>query len=120
VRTLRTSSTVGTKLRDENMGLWAPYKGRDLEPDSVGLEGPETVIGSTITAVMSQSVVTRDRNDLSDVLRRPDQPGLQEHGRINNDPTSASAAFYAVWAASDRHCALVRQHFSRASRSSPT
>ncbi len=91
---------VGTSYATENMGLWAPYKvatwslipSASKDPNGHWFDdyggyvaiGCDTKIVTTCPTSFAQLTNAAYKNEVA----------------INNDPTSASAAFYAVWAAS--------------------
>jgi putative spermidine/putrescine transport system substrate-binding protein len=91
---------VGTSYATENMGLWAPYKvatwslipSASKDPNGRWFDdyggyvaiGCDTKIVTTCPTSFAQLTNSAYKNEVA----------------INNDPTSASAAFYAVWAAS--------------------
>ena len=90
---------VGTSYATENMGLWAPYKvatWSEIPAASKAANGKWfDDYGGYVAIGCDTAVVTTCPTSISQLTN----PMYKNEVAINNDPTSASAAFYAVWAA---------------------
>ena len=90
---------VGTSYATENMNLWAPYKvatWSQIPSASKDASGPWVDdYGGYVAIGCDTAIVTTCPTSISQLTN----PAYKNEVAINNDPTSASAAFYAVWAA---------------------
>ena len=90
---------VGTSYATQNMNLWAPYKvatWNDIPAASKAANGKWfDDYGGYVAIGCDTSVVTNCPTSIAQLTN----PAYKNEVAINNDPTSASAAFYAVWAA---------------------
>ena len=90
---------VGTSYATTNLGLWAPYKVAtwSLIPaaskDAKGRWFDD--YGGYVAIGCDTKIVTTCPTSFAQLSN----PAYKNEVAINNDPTSASAAFYAVWAA---------------------
>jgi len=90
---------VGTSYATSNLGLWAPYKVAtwslipSASKDSNGRWFDD--YGGYVAIGCDTKIVTTCPTSFADLTN----PMYKNEVAINNDPTSASAAFYAVWAA---------------------
>ena len=91
---------VGTSYATENMGLWAPYKVATWSLIPAASKDPSghwfDDYGGYVAIGCDTKIVTTCPTSFADLTN----PAYKNEVAINNDPTSASAAFYAVWAAS--------------------
>jgi putative spermidine/putrescine transport system substrate-binding protein len=91
---------VGTSYATENMGLWAPYKVATWSLIPAASKDPNgrwfDDYGGYVAIGCDTKIVTTCPTSFADLTN----PAYKNEVAINNDPTSASAAFYAVWAAS--------------------
>jgi putative spermidine/putrescine transport system substrate-binding protein len=91
---------VGTSYATENMGLWAPYKVATWSLIPSASKDPNgrwfDDYGGYVAIGCDTKIVTTCPTSFKDLTN----PAYKNEVAINNDPTSASAAFYAVWAAS--------------------
>jgi putative spermidine/putrescine transport system substrate-binding protein len=91
---------VGTSYATENMGLWAPYKVATWSLIPTASKDPNgrwfDDYGGYVAIGCDTKIVTTCPTSFADLTN----PAYKNEVAINNDPTSASAAFYAVWAAS--------------------
>jgi putative spermidine/putrescine transport system substrate-binding protein len=91
---------VGTTYATGNLGLWAPYKVANWSQipssakDAKGRWFDD--YGGYVAIGCDTKIVTTCPTSFKDLSN----PIYKNEVAINNDPTSASAAFYAVWAAS--------------------
>ena len=90
---------VGTSYATENMGLWAPYKVATWSLTPSASKDPNgrwyDDYGGYVAIGCDTKIVTTCPTSFADLTN----PAYKNEVAINNDPTSASAAFYAVWAA---------------------
>jgi len=90
---------VGTSYATENMGLWAPYKVATWSLIPSASKDPNgrwyDDYGGYVAIGCDTKIVTTCPTSFADLTN----PAYKNEVAINNDPTSASAAFYAVWAA---------------------
>jgi putative spermidine/putrescine transport system substrate-binding protein len=90
---------VGTSYATNNESLWAPYKVQtwtDIPASAKDASGRwYDDYGGYVAIGCDTKIVTTCPTSFAD-LTNPEYKG---EVAINNDPTSASAAFYAVWAA---------------------
>jgi putative spermidine/putrescine transport system substrate-binding protein len=90
---------VGTSYATNNEGLWAPYKVQTWSDIPAAAKDPSgrwyDDYGGYVAIGCDTKIVTTCPTSFAD-LTNPEYKG---EVAINNDPTSASAAFYAVWAA---------------------
>ena len=90
---------VGTSYATENMGLWAPYKVATWSMIPAASKDPNgrwfDDYGGYVAIGCDTKIVTTCPTSFSQLTN----PAYKNEVAINNDPTSASAAFYAVWAA---------------------
>jgi putative spermidine/putrescine transport system substrate-binding protein len=90
---------VGTSYATNNEGLWAPYKVQTWNDIPAAAKDPSgrwyDDYGGYVAIGCDTKIVTTCPTSFAD-LTNPEYKG---EVAINNDPTSASAAFYAVWAA---------------------
>jgi putative spermidine/putrescine transport system substrate-binding protein len=90
---------VGTSYATNNEGLWAPYKVETWNDIPAAAKDPSgrwyDDYGGYVAIGCDTKIVTTCPTSFAD-LTNPEYKG---EVAINNDPTSASAAFYAVWAA---------------------
>ncbi|HEY5093338.1 MAG TPA: ABC transporter substrate-binding protein [Acidimicrobiales bacterium] len=91
---------VGTTYATSNLALWAPYKVANWSQipssakDAKGRWFDD--YGGYVAIGCDTKIVTTCPTSFADLTN----PIYKNEVAINNDPTSASAAFYAVWAAS--------------------
>ncbi|MFY9784071.1 MAG: ABC transporter substrate-binding protein [Acidimicrobiales bacterium] len=90
---------VGTSYATSNESLWAPYKVAAWSDIPAAAKDPSgrwyDDYGGYVAIGCDTKIVTTCPTSFAD-LTNPEYKG---EVAINNDPTSASAAFYAVWAA---------------------
>jgi putative spermidine/putrescine transport system substrate-binding protein len=90
---------VGTSYATNNESLWAPYKVQTWADIPASAKDPSgrwyDDYGGYVAIGCDTKIVTTCPTSFAD-LTNPEYKG---EVAINNDPTSASAAFYAVWAA---------------------
>jgi putative spermidine/putrescine transport system substrate-binding protein len=90
---------VGTSYATSNLGLWAPYKVAtwslipSASKDAKGRWFDD--YGGYVAIGCDTKIVTTCPTSFADLTN----PAYKNEVAINNNPTSASAAFYAVWAA---------------------
>ena len=91
---------VGTNYATANEGLWAPYKVQtwaDIPTSAKDASGRwYDDYGGYVAIGCDTKIVTTCPTSFAQLSN----PEYKNEVAINNDPTSASAAFYAVWAAS--------------------
>jgi putative spermidine/putrescine transport system substrate-binding protein len=91
---------VGTNYATANEGLWAPYEVQtwaDIPTAAKDASGRwYDDYGGYMAIGCDTKIVTTCPTSFAQLLN----PMYKNEVAINNDPTSASAAFYAVWAAS--------------------
>jgi len=90
---------VGTSYATNNEDLWAPYKVQtwaDIPASAKDASGRwYDDYGGYVSIGCDTKIVTTCPTSFADLTN----PMYKNEVAINNDPTSASAAFYAVWAA---------------------
>jgi putative spermidine/putrescine transport system substrate-binding protein len=91
---------LGTSYATNNEDLWAPYKVQtwaDIPASAKDASGRwYDDYGGYVAIGCDTKIVTTCPTSFADLTN----PEYKNEVAINNDPTSASAAFYAVWAAS--------------------
>jgi putative spermidine/putrescine transport system substrate-binding protein len=90
---------VGTSYATNNESLWAPYKVQTWADIPAAAKDPSgrwyDDYGGYVAIGCDTKIVTTCPTSFADLTN----PIYKNEVAINNDPTSASAAFYAVWAA---------------------
>ncbi|HEY5439599.1 MAG TPA: ABC transporter substrate-binding protein [Acidimicrobiales bacterium] len=91
---------VGTTYATGNLALWAPYKVANWSQIPASAKDAKgrwfDDYGGYVAIGCDTKIVTTCPTSFKDLSN----PIYKNEVAINNDPTSASAAFYAVWAAS--------------------